>query len=87
MRALKAGDVQLLLNQDDGARGWERIKGKGFLLRVTTDQSVDEIANRIKMLGGTLDSEPADTPYGTRKFRLRDPEGFTLTISSIQAAR
>jgi uncharacterized glyoxalase superfamily protein PhnB len=84
--ALKAGDVQLSINQDDGAKGWDRVKGEGFSLRITTDQSVDEIANRIKKLGGTLDSEPADMPWGARIFRLRDPDGFKLTISSVRTA-
>lgn len=84
--ALKAGDVQLSINQDDGAKGWDRVKGEGFSLRITTDQSVDEIANRIKELGGTLDSEPTDMPWGARIFRLRDPDGFKLTISSAHAA-
>jgi uncharacterized glyoxalase superfamily protein PhnB len=83
---MKAGDVQLSINQDDGARGWDRVKGEGFSLRITTDQNVDEIANRIKELGGALDSEPADMPWGARIFRLRDPDGFKLTISSIPAA-
>ena len=84
--ALKAGDVQLSINQDDGAKGWDRVKGEGFSLRITTDQNVDEIAKRIKELGGTLDSEPADMPWGARIFRLRDPDGFKLTISSVPAA-
>jgi lactoylglutathione lyase len=84
--AMKAGDVQLSINQDDGATGWDRVKGEGFSLRITTDQNVDEIANRIKELGGALDSEPADMPWGARIFRLRDPDGFKLTISSIPAA-
>ncbi len=85
--ALRAGDVQLLINQDDGAKGWERIKGEGFSLRITTDQSIDEIAGRIRKNGGTLDSEPADMPWGARMFRLRDLDGYRLTISSIPAAR
>ena len=84
--AMKAGDVQLSINQDDGAKGWDRVKGEAFSLRITTDQNVDEIANRIKELGGALDSEPADMPWGARIFRLRDPDGFKLTISSIPAA-
>src|SRR5687767_11068240 len=44
---LKAGDVRLLIGQDDGAKGWERIKGEGFSLQITTDQSIDEIAGRL----------------------------------------
>jgi len=81
--ALKAGDVRLLIAQDDGSKGWDRIKGEGFSLQITTAQNVDELANRIKELGGTLLAEPADMPWGARIFRLQDPDGFKLVISSI----
>jgi uncharacterized glyoxalase superfamily protein PhnB len=80
--ALKAGDVLLLIGQDDGAKGWDRVKGEGFSLQITTDQNVDEIANRIKEVGGTLEAEPADMPLGGRIFRLQDPDGFKFAISS-----
>ncbi len=80
--ALKAGNVRLLIGQDDGAKGWDRVKGEGFSLQLTTDQNVDEMASRIRERGGILESEPADTPWGARIFRLRDPDGFRLTISS-----
>jgi uncharacterized glyoxalase superfamily protein PhnB len=79
---LVAGGVHLSINQDDGAKGWDRIKGEGFSLRISTDQNVDEIAKRIKEHGGTLDSEPADMPWGSRVFRLRDPDGYKIAISS-----
>ena len=80
--ALKAGAIRVLLNQDDGARGWERVKGEGFSMQFTTAQSIDDIANRIKAKGGTLVTEPADMPWGVRAFRLVDPDGYKLTISS-----
>ena len=83
---LKAGDVHLSINQDDGAKGWDRVKGEGFSLRMTTDQNIDEIAGMIKKRGGVLDSEPADMPWGARIFRLRDLDGFNITISSVQVA-
>lgn len=83
---VKAGDVRLLLGQDDGAKGWDRIKGEGFSLLFTTDQNVDEIAGRIKERGGTLQSEPADMPWGARAFRLEDPDGYRFSISSVPAA-
>ena len=79
--ALQAGAVRILIGQDDGAKGLDRIKGEGFSLQLTTAQNVDELAKRIKELGGTLESEPADA-WGARVFRLRDPDGFKLTISS-----
>ena len=80
--SLSAGAVQLLLNQDDGAKGMDRVKGEGFSLMFTTSQDVDAIAKGITERGGTLDSEPADMPWGARVFRLRDPDGFRLVISS-----
>ncbi|HEX6040423.1 VOC family protein [Longimicrobium sp.] len=80
--SLRAGDVRILLNQDDGSRGADRAKGEGFSLMITTDGSVDEVAGRIKAHGGTLDSEPADAPWGGRAFRVRDPDGFRLAIAS-----
>lgn len=85
--SLKAGVVRILLNQDDGARGSDRAKGEGFSLQITTNQSVDEIANRIREAGSTLASEPADMPWGVRAFRVVDPDGFRLAISSERPDR
>lgn len=81
--SLLAGDVRILLNQDDGARGWDRDKAEGFSLHFTTVQDVDEIAAAIRQRGGTLEAEPADMPWGARAFRVADPDGFKLTISSM----
>jgi uncharacterized glyoxalase superfamily protein PhnB len=80
--AVRAGDVRLLLNKDDGAKGWERAKGEGVSLMITTAQDIDAIAARIRAGGGTLDSEPADMPWGVRAFRVRDPDGFRISFSS-----
>ena len=79
--SLRAGVVPMLLTQDDGARGSDRVKGEGFSLRLTTDQNIDELARGIRERGGILESEPADV-MGARAFRLRDPDGFKLVISS-----
>ena len=80
--SLKAGNAQLLINQDDGAKGFDRIKGEGFSLQFTTSQSIDDVANRIKARGGMLATEPADMPWGVRMFRLQDPDGYKFVISS-----
>ena len=80
--ALQAGDVRILLNQDDGARGWDRVKGEGISIQFITDQSVDDIAARVKASGGTIDKEPADMPWGVRMVRMRDPDGFKLVFST-----
>lgn len=78
---LKAGDARIGIGQDDGAKGWERIKGQGCSLQISTTQSVDDLAKRIKAHGGTLLSEPADMPWGVRNFQVLDPDGFKLGIS------
>jgi uncharacterized glyoxalase superfamily protein PhnB len=82
--SLKAGVVQVLLTQDDGSKGSDRVKGAGFSLRITTAQNIDDFAARIKARGGVLESEPADA-FGMRVFRVRDPDGFMLVISSERA--
>ena len=81
---LKAGAVRILLNQDDGAKG-ERVKGAGMSLHFTTVQDVDVLAERIKAEGWSLETEPTDMPWGARSFRVRDPDGFMLAISSERA--
>ena len=85
--SLKAGDVRILLGQDDGARGLDRAKGEGHSLQIITSDDVDAIAARVREAGGTLDSEPADTPWGARVFRLRDPDGFRFAISTMPKGR
>jgi uncharacterized glyoxalase superfamily protein PhnB len=79
--SLSAGDVRLLVAQDDGAKGWNRTKGDGLSLQITTSDDVDAIAARVKQRGGTLDTEPTDMPWGVRVIRLQDPDGFKLVIA------
>ena len=78
---LRAGSVAMLLTQDNGAKGTGRAKGEGFSLQLTTTQDIDALAARAKSHGVTLDTEPTDA-WGARVFRLRDPDGFRLVISS-----
>ncbi len=80
---INAGAVRLLLNQEDGAKGTDRKKGQGISLQFSTLQNVDAIADRARAHGAALTSEPADMPWGARMFRLQDPDGFMLVISSI----
>jgi lactoylglutathione lyase len=82
--SMKAGRVEILLGLDDGAKGFDRQKGEGMSLQLTTLQSVDELAARIKSHGGTLHTEPMDTPWGARVFRIVDPDGFKLVFSSAR---
>jgi uncharacterized glyoxalase superfamily protein PhnB len=81
--SMRAGAIRILVTQDDGKKG-DRVKGEGFSLQITTPQNIDDIADRAKRAGATLDSEPADA-FGARVFSLRDPDGFRLVISSVRA--
>jgi len=80
---LKAGEVTILLSQDDGGTGWDKVKGAGFTLQLTTAQDIDGLAEAIVQRGGTLDGKP-QVVSGTRVLRLRDPDGFRLEISAAR---
>ncbi len=84
--AVQAGNVRIILNRDDGAKGWDRVKGQGMSLHLSTTQNVDALAQRIRERGGVLETEPKDIPSGARIFRVRDPDGFGWTISRPPAA-
>jgi uncharacterized glyoxalase superfamily protein PhnB len=79
---LMAGSVQILLGQDDFAKGRDRQKGAGLRLFCTTAQDVDQLAAAIKERGGKLAHEPTDQPWGTRDFGVVDPDGFNISIST-----
>jgi len=77
---LRAGICDLMLNQDDFARGRDRAKGEGVRLWASTAQDIDEMADRIRAMGGALDYEPRETPWGAYAFALIDPDGYKITI-------
>lgn len=79
-----AGDCRIVLNQDDGKLGWDRIKGQGFFLQINVAAAadVDAAAVRVKAAGGTLIDEPADRPWGVRMFQFRDIDGFKMGVST-----
>lgn len=79
---IRAGELQLGLNQDDWKKGRDRQKGVGLRFYISTPQNIDQIAARAKKAGVALDSEPHDTEWGSRAFDVTEPSGFKLTISS-----
>jgi uncharacterized glyoxalase superfamily protein PhnB len=79
-----SGNCRIVLNQDDGKFGWDRIKGQGFYLQINVPVAadVDAAAARIKAAGGALLSEPEDRPWGARMFQFNDLDGFKLGVST-----
>ena len=80
--SLSAEGGSLFLMQDNWAKGRDRVKGEGCRLHMSATTDVDQIAAGIEERGGTLESPPADTPWGGRAFSLVDPDGFKITIAS-----
>jgi PhnB protein len=80
--ALAAGDVEISINQDDGKKGKDRSLGQGFSMRLNTNESIDDVAARVKKSGGSLETEPADMPWGARIFVIVDPNGYRFVVSS-----
>ena len=78
---LKAGAAQLGLGQDDFAKGRDRVKGAGLRVWITTSQDVQELAERAKAAGITLDSGPEELPWGGMAFAVTDPDGFKVSIA------
>jgi uncharacterized glyoxalase superfamily protein PhnB len=85
---IAAGDCRIVLNQDDGKLGWDRIKGQGFYLQINVagPADVDATAKRITAAGGTLLDQPADRPWGARMFQFKDLDGFKLGVSTPLAS-
>jgi len=79
---LKAGSIEILLGQDDFAKGRDRKKGVGLRFFCVTAQDIDQLAAAIKERGGQLTQEPTDQPWGTRDFALVDPDGFNISITT-----
>ena len=83
---MRAGDAHINLSQDDWKKGRDRQKGVGMRLYVNTTQDIDQLAADAKKAGVTLDTEPHDTPWGSRVFDVTDPSGFRLTIASEESS-
>lgn len=79
-----AGHCHIVLNQDNGALGWDRVKGQGFYLQINVAgvADVDAAAARITAAGGTLLGAPADREWGVRMFQFNDLDGFKLGVST-----
>jgi lactoylglutathione lyase len=78
---MQAGTVQLMLGQDDFAKG-QRVKGAALRFYCQTDQDIDALAAAIRERGGKLTQEPTDQPWGRRDFAVVDPDGFNISIAT-----
>ena len=77
---MKAGLCDLMLAQDDFAKGRDRAKGEGVRVWFSTAQDIAAIAARIKAGGVKLDFEPREMPWGDYAFAITDPDGYKITV-------
>ncbi|MGH7429754.1 MAG: VOC family protein [Gemmatimonadales bacterium] len=77
---LAAGDTRVTLNQDDWAKGRDRVKGLGVRFYFSTVQNIDQLAADITARGGVLDYPPRTMPWGSRLFAITDPDGFKISF-------
>jgi uncharacterized glyoxalase superfamily protein PhnB len=76
----RAGDVELMIGQDDWQKGRDRRKGEGFRIYFETATNVDAFAKGIQERGGAIEGPPEDRTWGYRDFSLTDPDGFKMTF-------
>jgi uncharacterized glyoxalase superfamily protein PhnB len=80
---MRAGKLELGLNQDDWRKGRDRSKGLGVRLSFATSRAnVGELARRAKAAGIPLKSEPHETQWDSQAFEVVDPSGFMVTVYS-----
>ncbi|HXF95239.1 MAG TPA: VOC family protein [Gemmatimonadales bacterium] len=77
---LVAGNVTLMISQDDFRKGRDRVKGVGHRLWCLTAQDVDALAGQVRARGWTIDEGPT-SEWGTRFFTVTDPDGFRLSFA------
>jgi uncharacterized glyoxalase superfamily protein PhnB len=79
--AIVAGSARISLNQDDGKKGRDRVKGQGMRIYFNTQQDIDAIAERASAAGATIEEGPSDKTWGVRSFSISDPDGFGITVA------
>lgn len=77
---LVAGGCELAINQDDWAKGRDRVKGVGFRIYAETAQDLDAMAARMRAHGVEVQG-PQTASWGARTIGITDPDGFKITIS------
>ncbi len=60
------------------------LNGTNQCVYVAMNDGVDEHCKRVRSLGAEIVTEPYDTPYGSREFSCRDPEGHIWCFGTYQ---
>jgi catechol 2,3-dioxygenase-like lactoylglutathione lyase family enzyme len=74
-------EMTLCISSSANERARWGAGGKGVVIDFVVPD-VDQACARLVEKGVSFDELPADRPWGLRTASLRDPAGYTLTISS-----
>ncbi|MBW0252874.1 VOC family protein [Cellulomonas sp. PS-H5] len=85
---LRLGDAVVMVASDDAAYQRPplvgRSTGSGVYLLVEEPAAVDAFTERARAAGARVVVEPEDTPWGSRRARVLDPQGREWTLGTYE---
>ncbi len=60
------------------------LNGTNQCVCVATSESIDELCTYARSMGAEILTEPYNTPYGSREYSCRDPEGHIWCFGSYR---
>lgn len=84
---LRLGDALIMLGPDHaddryGMHSPLALNGTNQCVYIALEDDVDTAYRRAVDAGAEIITEPYDTPYGSREFNFRDPEGHVWSVGS-----
>ena len=84
---LRFGSDLLFIGPDDptdryGMHSPLRLNGTNQCVCIALDGDVDQSCDRARSAGAEIVTEPYSTPYGSREFSCRDPEGHVWCVGT-----
>ncbi len=60
------------------------LNGTGQGVCIVIDNGVDALCDKARAAGAVILTDPYDTPYGSREFTCRDPEGHIWSVGTYR---
>lgn len=73
--AMKLGSDLIMMGGPEGGYRNPKKRGQTTQCQYVTIKGVDQHFERARRAGAVVIEEPADTPYGHRRYGVKDPEG------------
>lgn len=84
---LRLGENLIMLSPDKEDDRYEMhsplsLNGTNQCVYIALEQDIDDFCGAALAAGANIITPPYDTPYGSREFSVRDPEGHVWSIGS-----